>query len=183
MWLGAEKAWTWVIVGVFTTGFALLPIQGVNHRLALGGGDIRPTVISHVVLAVVVTLGVLIGTLYLNWQLLAIAIFVTICIVLRSVGFLSAAYSRQFSYSYFLYVYSVYVKPAVLCLVCFLLGVLLRNAVLSLEIRWLFVLTPFVVVLSYIVLSWFILPESIKSMIRTQVTKIISRFRTLSVKN
>lgn len=111
-WLGPELIWTWKIIAVMVIGTTIAQIQAVNYFLALGGGDIRPTVHSQVVMAFVVSTGIYIGTAYFNWSLLGVALFFSFCIILRNTIYLAYAYSNQFSYRYSSYLFNVYLIPA-----------------------------------------------------------------------
>jgi O-antigen/teichoic acid export membrane protein len=111
-WLGPELIWTWKIIAVMVIGTTISQIQAVNYFLALGGGDIRPTVYSQAVMAFVVSTGIYIGTAHFNWSLLGVALYFILCIILRNTFYLAYAYSNQFSYRYSSYLFNVYLIPA-----------------------------------------------------------------------
>jgi len=121
-WLGKKLAWIWPVVAVVITGVAVSQVQTANHFLALGGGDIKPTVYSQIAMAVAVFTGTLIGTVWFGWHLFAVALYLGSCIFVRNTFYLAYAYSRQFSYDYGRYLWVVYGLPALIATGCVVAG-------------------------------------------------------------
>jgi O-antigen/teichoic acid export membrane protein len=165
LWLGKDLSWTWSVIAVMSTGVAISQIQGVNYYLALGGGNIKPTVISQVAMAVIVFAGTIVGTAYWNWGIFNVAMFIGVCIFLRNTLYLAYAYSKQFSYPFFTYQWKVYVQPAIAALLCIAIGYVLK---LAFQPDNIFLLGIYIVIVVgiFAVLSWiFILPEEIKKLL------------------
>lgn len=175
LWLGHERAWTWMIIAVAVTGHSLLPTQGVNYWLALGGGDIKPTVISQVMLAVTVVTGVSIGMYFWSWGLMMVSVFTTICMCFRSIGLLAFAYSRQFNYDYSTYIYKVYIKPAVAFGLCLAVSWWLKSLVFSFSMVWASISLAILLILGYMVIGWLCVPVSIKRPIMQALTRKFRR--------
>lgn len=114
LWLGRDLAWIWSIVAVMVTGAAVAQVQAANYYLALGGGDIKPTVYSQIALAVAVSLGVLTGLAVLEWNLLEVASFIGFCIFVRNTFYLSFAYAKRLGYHYSQYLWTVYGLPGLI---------------------------------------------------------------------
>lgn len=163
LWLGANLAWIWPVVAIMTTGVAISQVQAANYFLALGGGQIKPTVYSQIAMAIIVFVGTLIGTAWLGWHLLSVAFFIGMCIFIRNTFYLSFAYSRQFFYDYSSYLWAVYGLPSVIAIACVVSGWLLKiwlppENFLLLAAECSFVLGV------YALLCWFlILPKSVKN--------------------
>jgi len=121
-WLGEKLTWIWPVVAVVTTGVAVSQVQTANYFLALGGGGIKPTVYSQIVMAVAVFTGTLIGTVWFGWHLFAVALYLGSCIFVRNTFYLAYAYSRQFSYNYGRYLWAAYGFPALIATGCVLAG-------------------------------------------------------------
>ena len=156
LWIGENLSWTWSIIAVITTGVAISQIQAANYCLALGGGSIKPSVYSQIVMAIIIMTGTLIGTMYGGWDLFAIALFLAICFVIRNTFYLSYAFSHQFLYDYWYYLWAVYCLPALIAAGCVCMGWGLKTwlppnefILLSIEI--------ILIMCSYCVLSWFFL--------------------------
>ena len=122
LWLGEKLTWIWPVVAVVTTGVAVSQVQTANHFLALGGGDIKPTVYSQIAMAIAVFTGTLIGTVWFGWHLFAVALYLGSCIFVRNTFYLAYAYSRQFSYNYGRYLWAVYGLPALIATGCVVAG-------------------------------------------------------------
>ena len=169
LWLGDSLSWIWPVVVVMSTGIAISQIQAGNYFLALGGGDIRPTVYSQMVMAVVVFSGLIMGLAWFGWQLFEVALFIGLCILIRNTFYLAFAYSKQFSYSYPKYLWLVYVVPAFIAAGCVLMGWGLKYILYPHNII-LLAFEGFAVLCSYAFLSWFILiPGQIKQKIIASV--------------
>ena len=163
LWLGHELAWTWTIIAVIAISTAVTHIQDSNYFLALGGGSIVAVVASQAVIAIVVVLGTAIGMVFLRWQLLNVALFFSLCVIVRSAIYLSYAYSKQFSYHYGLCLLQVYCRPAVICIGSVITGLLIKHYWPTNNI---FLLgTEFAITgILYTILGWaFILPSDIKT--------------------
>lgn len=162
LWLGENLAWTWSVIAVMTTGVAVSQVQAANYYLALGGGDIKPTVYSQISMAVIVFSGTLIGTVWFEWHLLAVAFYIGLCILVRNTFYLSYAYSRQFSYKFRRYLWAVYGLPVLITTVCSGSGWLLKiwwppKNILLLTAEGMLVLS------GYLLLCWFfMIPKQIK---------------------
>jgi O-antigen/teichoic acid export membrane protein len=162
LWLGDNLAWTWNVVVVMTTGIAISQVQAANYYLALGGGDIKPSVYSQIVMAVTVFSGTLIGTVWFEWHLLAVAFYIGVCILVRNTFYLSYAYSIQFSYKFGRYLWLVYGLPVLITTVCSGSGWILKivwppKSVLLLTAEATLVLS------GYLLLCWFfMIPKQIK---------------------
>ena len=125
LWLGAGFTWMSATVTILLTGIVYAQIQVINYNLALGASTIAPVAYSSVVMAILTSLGTLLGTMYWYWGLLQIAVCITTVRILRNTFFLAGMYSRLFHYSFVDYFFKVYIKPAfggVLLLVAGLLG-------------------------------------------------------------
>lgn len=156
LWLGERLAWIWPIVAVMATGVAISQVQAANYFLALGGGQIKPTVYSQIVMAIVVITGTLIGTTWLGWHLFTIALYIGMCIFVRNTFYLTLAYSRQFFYSYLHYLWAVYFLPALIATACVGGGWLLKIG-LPAQNFLLLVVEVVLVVGGYATLCWFLL--------------------------
>ncbi len=162
LWLGDNLAWTWSVVAVISAGVAIAQVQAVNYYLALGGGDIKPTVYSQIVSAAIICSGISIGIVWFEWDLLAVAFYIGSCFVVRNVFYLPYVYARQFSYKLGRYLWSVYCLPVLITLACSGSGCILK-------IMWppesvLLLIAEIVLVLTgYLLLCWFfMIPKQIK---------------------
>jgi hypothetical protein len=113
VWLGDDFVSISLVVTVMVTGIVYSTIQNVNYNLALGMSTIAPFAYSSVIMAVLTSLGTLLGTLWWNWGLLEVALCLSIIRILRNTFFLSWIYSRLFKYSFCDYFFRVYVKPVI----------------------------------------------------------------------
>lgn len=162
LWLGENLAWIWPVVAVMSTGVAISQVQAANYFLALGGGQIHPTVYSQIVMAIAVFTGTLIGTTWLGWNLLAVAFYIGLCIFMRNTFYLAYAYARQFSYGYIYYLWAVYGIPACITLACAGFGWLMK-AVLPPQNIFVLVTEGLFVLGAYVILCWiFLLSRPIK---------------------
>lgn len=159
-WLGENLAWIWMLVAVMTTGVAISQVQSANYFLALGGGDIRPTVYSQVAMAVIIFIGTLLGTLYFDWHLFSIALFIGLCFFFRNTFYLAFAYSKQFGYAYFKYLWKVYGMPSIIAFSCIVLGWSIKTWMYPGSFRVL-ILENFFVFIAYALLCWvFLVPKT-----------------------
>jgi len=166
-WLGDDLRWAWSLVAVMATCVAISQIQSVNYSLALGGGDIRPTVISQVVMAVLALSGTVLGTAYWNWDLLAVALFLGVCLMLRNTLYLSYAYAKQFSSPFFQFQYRVYLIPAIVTAACIAVGLAVKHLFVPLNL-WMLISQIVVILGMYTLLCWaFVLPEEVKALVPT----------------
>ena len=110
-WLGFKMASIWPVVAILAFGMTLSAVQTTNYNLALGGGNIRPLVYSQVVYAVVALLCVALGSYYLGWHLLGIAVCLAVCRCIRNVLYVPIVCSRYFSFDIVHYARDVYAKP------------------------------------------------------------------------
>jgi len=133
LWLGNDFIWTSSVVVVLISGIVYASIQAVNYNLALGASSIAPVAYSSVVMAVLTSLGTLLGTMYWNWSLLEVALCITIVRILRNTFFLSWIYSNLFSYDFSDYFNKVYIKPALPGLLTYLFFLVLRQFVFPLN--------------------------------------------------
>jgi len=165
LWLGPDLSWTWGVVAVMSTGIAISQIQGVNYHLALGGGSIKPVVISQVIMAVIVVTGTTLGTLYWDWGILAVASFIGVCIFLRNTLYLVYAYSKQFGYRFFVYQWKVYIQPMIVTLFCIGVGYSVKAIVRS-DNPFVLAGCLLVVMSLFFSLNWvFVVPEEMKSLL------------------
>lgn len=162
IWLGDELVWVWPIVAVMTTGVAISQIQAANYFLALGGGNIKPTVYSQMVMAVIVFFGMLLGLSLFGWHLFSVALFIAVCVLLRNTFYLAFAYSKQFSYSYAKYLGSVYAVPGVIAGLCVAGGWAVKHFMPATNI-WLLMGEGALLLLGYVLLCWaFLIPPMLK---------------------
>jgi O-antigen/teichoic acid export membrane protein len=122
IWLGQDMAWIWNVIAVMLAGVAIAYVQAANYYLALGGGNIRPTVYSQVVMAVTIFLGILIGLTVFEWDLLRVAAFIGFCAFVRNTFYLAFAYSRQLMYNYGRYLWAVYGLPGLIFIMSSTMG-------------------------------------------------------------
>ena len=173
LWLGEQLSWTWSVIAVMSTGVAISQIQGVNYYLAIGGGSIKPTVISQVVMAIIVFGGTVFGTAYWGWGIFNVALFLGVCIFLRNTLYLAYAYSKQFSYHFLTYQWKVYIQPALAAVVCIAVGYVLN---IIFKPDKFFVLGSNIVIVMglFAALNWiFILPEETKNLLPlNRITKL-----------
>lgn len=168
LWLGPTMAGIWPVVAIMALGTVISQTAGANYSVALGGGDIWPTVKSQVVLGIVVSAGVAVGTSVFAWNLVQVAAFIVTCQCIRNVFYLTYAYAAQFSYSTRPYIIYVYLKPLCLFLAVATAGVLMRQGIAP---DSLVVLAAEVTgtLLLYAVLCWALL-------LPAEITASISRF-------
>ena len=115
VWLGESFAWTGTIVTITVMGIVFAGIQTSNYRLELGGNtSIAPFALSAVAVAVVASLGTLLGTVYGGWSLLEVAVFITLVHLIRNTFFLAISYSWRLDYCLAEYTWHVHVKPLLL---------------------------------------------------------------------
>lgn len=165
LWLGEKLVWIWPVIAIMSTGVAISQIQSANYYLALGGGKINPFVCSQIVMAIVVLAGTIIGTVWFDWGLLTVALFVGICIVVRNTFYLAYACSLQFLYSYIHYLRSVYAFPAMIAVLCAGFGWILK-IVISSQSLMLIAVQGILVLSFYVIIFWiFLLPRKIKDKI------------------
>lgn len=169
LWLGNELAWTWPVIAVVVASIALSQVQAANYFLALGGGEITPTVYSQILVALVVFLGIFLGTVWLDWGLMSIALFWGLCFFVRNTLYLSYAYSHQFSYKYSNYLKQVYLIPALIATICISVGWGLKFFVAPLDILTLVAEIAGVLII-YLLLSWsLLLPKDYRVMVLSRV--------------
>lgn len=127
VWLGPSFAWTRLIVIIMATASVLATISNTNYTIALGASTIAPVAWSSFVMAIMVTAGTWIG---LHWHLfesisvfhlrtqsaigsglLGVACLIFFVRVVRNVFFLTGVYSKKFNYSFWKYVYKVFLVP------------------------------------------------------------------------
>lgn len=111
LWLGQEKAFLWSLIAVAAAGSGIARGGHANACLALGGGNILPTMISTGVLALVLPLGIHIGNTLGYRDLLSIVIFIAAADITRSVFYIPFAYANQFLYRPWDYIFRGYFKP------------------------------------------------------------------------
>ena len=111
IWLDDSFAWMYLVCAIMVAGVALAATQQVNYTLALGYTTIAPSAYSSLVMCILAILGVYIGTRYLTWSLLEVAVYLMILRVLRNVCYMAYAYSKVIGYRYREYVFYVYLKP------------------------------------------------------------------------
>jgi O-antigen/teichoic acid export membrane protein len=156
IWLGEDLVWIWSVIAVMATGVAISQVQAANYFLALGGGDIKPTVYSQMVMAVAVLFGTYLGILVFGWHLFAVALFIGVCIFLRNTIYLAYAYARQLKYKYVRYLGVVYGVPGSILIICVLIGWALKSALPPLN--WIILFLELSAVCAcYISMYWFIL--------------------------
>jgi O-antigen/teichoic acid export membrane protein len=180
-WLGKELAWIWPIVAVMTTGVAISQVQAANYYLALGGGHIKPTVYSQIIMAVVVFSGTIVGTVWFEWTLLAVSLHIGACILVCNTFYLAYEYSRQFSYTYLNYLWAVYGLPALFASICCAGGWILKCTSHSLNI-FLLIIQSVIVLTAYTILCWcFMLPWQLKTKLIKQGLTTIRRIVMVAV--
>ena len=156
IWLGNDFVDMSLTVTVLTIGVVYASIQGVNYNLALGANTIAPIAYSSVVMAILTSLGALLGTLYWNWGLLEVALCITIVRVLRNTFFLSWIYSKIFNYSFRDYFFKVYIKPAMAGIPLLALIYIIKHTFLMSQVGLLLlILEIFVTALLYMFVTWF----------------------------
>jgi O-antigen/teichoic acid export membrane protein len=171
LWLGADFEWIWKTVAIMVAGTAIAIVQAVNYVLALGGGDIRPTVKSQAVMAVTVSIGTCIGTILYGWEVFDVAAFFVFCMLIRNIFYLAYAYSGQFGYKYASYLYQVYLFPAIVALGTGFIGYLIKR-VFPPETILITGCELLAVAVLYLCAGWFILlPKELKAMLREKIGK------------
>ena len=114
-WMGESFAWTGTIVTIVVMGFVFASIQTTSYRLALGGNtSIVPFALSTVAVAIAVSLGTWLGTVYGGWSLLGVALFITLVRLIRNTFYLAFVFSWQLGYGFAEYTWRVHVKPLML---------------------------------------------------------------------
>ncbi len=108
-WLGPEFSWTWGIVTLMAAGVTMMQIQLSSDFIALGTTDIRPLVISNIIMAVVMGVGTTLCLIY-GGNLQGVAILFVSCSVARNVIYLPWHYARNFQYKLKTYMGQVYMK-------------------------------------------------------------------------
>jgi hypothetical protein len=146
-------------------------VQAANYYLALGGGGINPTVYSQIVMAVVVFLGSIIGTVWFDWHLIGVALFLALCLVLRNTFYLAYAYSCQFSYPFSNYLNEVYVFPALIVTFCIAFGWWLKILLGPTSVTML-VVESFGILIIFVFLNWILLlSKSFKVLVFSRLLK------------
>ncbi|MGD9127230.1 MAG: hypothetical protein PVH19_07600 [Planctomycetia bacterium] len=174
LWLGANKAaYLWTAIAATAVGTAISQTATANSNLSLGGGCIRPVVYSQVVLGIAVFVGVAIGTGLLGWQLLGVVVFSVICRCLRSVLYLTYAYSKQFFYSTSHYLWAVYVKSLLVFIGVLGGGFVIRRLVVPDRIVLLGIDVTITLVIYLIAIWYFVISIEIKK----NIHKLIPGFR------
>jgi O-antigen/teichoic acid export membrane protein len=175
LWLGDKLTWIWPVVAVMATGVAISQIQSGNYYLALGGGCIKPTVYSQIVLALVVFCGTALGTSLLQWRLIDVALFLGGGILIRNTFYMAYAYSKKFSYSYGRYLRLVYIAPSLIMLFCGVVGWGLKALWVPQNIAVL-VFEGFAVLACYLILcGLFLMPRELVPVIRKRFMALIGR--------
>ncbi len=126
LWLSSEFGSAWTIIVIFALGAVVSQVASVLHYLALGGGGMKPVVFSQVVVGVVISIGIAVGTTYGGWSLISVASYVLACRVIRNMFYLTIAYSKQLNYNILQFFRQVYLEPLILFSVVALLGMLMR---------------------------------------------------------
>jgi hypothetical protein len=159
----------WILVAIMAFGTVLSQAGVAKYSLALGGGCIRPSVYSQVVLGVTCFTGTALGTYFFEWHLVHVALFIVSCHCLRNIFYLVYAYSKQFAYSIPKYLWIVFAKPLLVFFIVVFLGYVLKLTVTpsSFVILCAEVL---VVLLVYGVAAWlFLVHTKIKSSVLTKL--------------
>lgn len=172
LWLGQDMSHIWTIIAVMALGTVVSQTAGVNYFMALGGGNILPTVYSQIFLGVIVSCGVAIGTKFFQWQLINVALFIVTCQCFRNVFYLTYAYSKQFCYQTSRYLLAVYGKPLFVFSTIAGIGYLLKIAIVP-DFMVLLLIEIVGVLILYGTIVWcFFLPLEIKVSLR----KLLSAF-------
>ena len=122
LWIGGELAPWWYLTVILALGGILNQAQSANLNIAIGCSTIKPFVYSQVLVALILSIGLSIGTLCFNWYLLGIAVFIVICRCVRNVCYLPYVGSKLFSYNLKKYILSVYLTPLFIFLIVVGLG-------------------------------------------------------------
>jgi len=162
LWLGEHFSATWPVVVVMSSSVAISHIQAANYFLAIGGGNIKPAVFSHIIMAIFIVSGLIMGIQWGGWCLLEVAFYIGFCILIRNTLYLSYAYSKQFAYSFSRYLFRVYVVPAFLTGICIAISFGLKYLFISRSSMAIHI-SLIGVFVCYGVASWFlVIPISIK---------------------
>ena len=166
LWLGFEKAWLWKVVAAVSFGAVLMPIQGVIGRLAIGASNIKATAFSMAILACAIFSGIILGMVYWGWDLFKVALFMGICISIRSF-YICFHYSKDFKYSFRNYFLQVYFKTAMVSgAVLLFSSIILSGLNLATGFLWLLIQALSIGGL-YLIIGWyFLLPESFKVLVK-----------------
>lgn len=163
LWLGSDMTHVWISVAIMATGAVVSQIAAANYSLSLGGGCIRPIVYSQVVLGIITSVGVMLGTMFFGWHLLGIAVFITTCRCFRNIYYLTHAYAKQFVYSTSNYLWLVYIKPLLLFFGMAGCGFVVRMLIFPDQLLLLGV-DICIIITIYLALSWhFVIASEIKS--------------------
>ncbi len=163
LWLGQTKSYLWLLIAVMGIGIVLSRSAAALSYIALGGGSILPEVYSQVVLGIVTSVGVTLGAVVFQWDLLSIGIFMTVMRCLRCAVYLPWAYRKAFSFAMSEYVVKVYIKPASIFLVILVVGKLLRVSEFDGNYFWLICQAMLLFITYGVAVFLLVLPESIKS--------------------
>lgn len=177
LWLGQDMAQSSSIpVMILATGVVFGSIQAVNYALALGTSNIAPVAFSSVWMAIVTSIAILLGTVFWHWQLIEVAVCMTVVRFIRNGYYLPYVFSKVFKYNYASYFVTVYIKPAMALLPVLLLGFLFKNHLAQDNTLYLF-LSSIVIAPLYAVLCWYLVIEKES---RCEIRSIVlSRFQKI----
>jgi O-antigen/teichoic acid export membrane protein len=113
LWLGNDFVGITPLAIVMVCGYVYGNIQSINYRLALGTATIIPYVCSDGIIAFIVSIGTLIGTVYLGWGTWEICLCIALARIVCYTFYPSWVYSRVFSYNFYHYFFVIYVKPII----------------------------------------------------------------------
>lgn len=169
MWLGPDLSHTWNVVAIMALSAIVAQPSGVIYFISLGGGGIKPSIYSMVVLSVFVSCGVTIGAYFLRWNLLEISLLILIITCIRSILYLPHAYSIEFVYKMRSFSRFVYVQPLLLFSVLVSCGYMIARAIGPIGFPFVLVSST-VMMIIFGTLSWrFILLKGLKSYIANYV--------------
>ncbi len=163
LWLGQAKSYLWLLIAIMAVGIVISRSAAALSYIALGGGSILPEVYSQVVLGFITMTGVVIGAMVFHWDLLSIAIFMTITRGLRCAVYLPWAYSKAFDFMISEYIIKVYIKPVLIFGIILLIGRLLRVSEFEGNYFWLICQSMILFAAYGVAVFLLVLPASIKS--------------------
>lgn len=161
LWIGKELIWVWKSVTVMVFGITISSSQTVNYYLALGGGNIKPTVYSNIITSLFTFVGILIGLYFYNWNIMHIVNYIVFLMVLQNILYLSYKYSLEFLYSYKKYLLSVYFLP-IFILLTFMIITFLTKEFINPTFLLSSLLFDFIIIILFLIVCWnFIVPKKI----------------------
>jgi O-antigen/teichoic acid export membrane protein len=137
LWVGDALGWTWPLIAIMALGTVLAQTQAVTYFLALGGGNIRPLILSQIAVAFVICLGTWLGIQYAHWNIFHVVSFIVLCKFVRNVVYLTSAYATPFRYRWATYINRVYVIPTLVAGCCLAIGLGAKHYLPVSSLPWL----------------------------------------------